>query len=197
VKVDPETPGLSTDQKMRARFGYASPTRVLSVMSRLHRPKYHPQQAEMLYPGETQVPPIGVISAKRLQEFQLNMGDPYQRFLSDYPSYTVDETETAKNSNRVDLNIHNDEIEGAINNSSNSKKSSGSILDLIIMPFKILWDILEALGEAADTMGAPSNAGQIQNSNYYSGTTYKCINGHQISSVTIPSKCPFCGAGMF
>ena len=85
-----------------------------------------------------------------------------------------------------------------INKTSSYEKSSGSILGLIILPFKILFSILEFLGGIADAVGPPpSNAGQIQNSNYYSGTTYKCINGHQISSVTIPHKCPFCGAGMF
>lgn len=36
------------------------------------------------------------------------------------------------------------------------------------------------------------------NSNFYkSGTVYACINGHQINSHLITSKCPFCGKPMF
>ena len=59
-------------------------------MSRLPQPQYHPRQAQTLYPGETQVPPVGVLSPQRQQEFQQNMGDPYQRFLSDYPTKSKD-----------------------------------------------------------------------------------------------------------
>ena len=90
LQVNPNTPGLTLDQQMRAKFGNASPETVQNVMSRLPRPQYHPQQAQVLYPGETQVPPVGVVSSQRQREFQQNMGDPYQRFLSDYPTKSKD-----------------------------------------------------------------------------------------------------------
>jgi len=99
LQVDPNTEHfrqlvankkITPDQQMRAKFGYASPETVQNVMSRLPRPQYHPQQAQVLYPGETQVPPVGVVSSQRQREFQQNMGDPYQRFLSDYPTKSKD-----------------------------------------------------------------------------------------------------------
>tara|TARA_B100001175_G_C19154032_1_gene469629 strand:+ start:281 stop:637 length:357 start_codon:yes stop_codon:yes gene_type:complete len=84
------------------------------------------------------------------------------------------------------------------NKTSRYKETFAPLLYIIMLPFKILISILEFFGGIADAVGPPpSNTGQIQNSNYYSGTTYKCVNGHQITSVTIPHKCPFCGAGMF
>ena len=81
---------ITPDQQMRAKFGYAPPETVQNVMSRLPQPQYHPQQAQVLYPGENQVPPVGVVSSQRQREFQQNMGDPYQRFLSDYPTKSKD-----------------------------------------------------------------------------------------------------------
>ena len=42
-----------------------------------------------------------------------------------------------------------------------------------------------------------SDISENDNSNFYkSGTVYTCINGHQISSYGITSKCPFCGKTM-
>jgi len=94
LQVNPNTPGLNPEQQMRAKFGNSSPETVQNVMSRLPQSQYHPQQAQTLYPGEAQVPPVGVLSPQRQQqrqqEFQQNMGDPYQRFLSDYPTKSKD-----------------------------------------------------------------------------------------------------------
>ena len=47
-----------------------------------------------------------------------------------------------------------------------------------------------------DSAGRHNNAGQIPHSNSSFSSTYRCINGHQITSVTIPTKCPFCGRPM-
>ena len=98
------------------------------------------------------------------------------------------------------LEEHTINFHGRTINSSSSENSSISLIDLIIMPFKILGSILVILFEilmVVGSAGSHNNAEQVQNSNYYSGTTYRCINGHQITSVTIPTKCPFCGKGMF
>ena len=50
---------------------------------------------------------------------------------------------------------------------------------------------------AADSHPGVSNISENNNSDFYkSGTVYTCINGHQISSYGITSKCPFCGKTM-
>ena len=62
------------------------------------------------------------------------------------------------------------------------------------------WDLFIALANAeinSNYNPRGSDSSENDNSNFYkSGTVYACINGHQINSYLITSKCPFCGKPM-
>ena len=84
---------------------------------------------------------------------------------------------------------------------SKSKSWFKQTLSALFEWIKLGWDILIALAHAeinSNYNPRVSDSFENDNSNFYkSGTVYACINGHQINSHLITSKCPFCGKPMF
>jgi hypothetical protein len=94
LQVDPNTPGLTPNQQMRARFGTAPMSEVRDVYTQHRRlpegglPTGAPSPGQSISEwGRTGLGTPEAAQEQRLREFQQNVGDPYQTFITD-PRFT-------------------------------------------------------------------------------------------------------------
>jgi len=90
-QVDPNTPGLSRDQQIRARFGQAPMSEVRDVYTQHRRLPETGFRTDAPSPGQdpaqwakTGLGTPEAAQEQRLRQFQQNMGDPYQTRLVDF-----------------------------------------------------------------------------------------------------------------